>query len=623
MSLFHAIVAGVPSLSQEKQRLAKDKATESSFEATIRFGMSGDGTRTRLSNILSAIRMLEAPDVSVKAVNEKPERMNYVTLPWQMPLRLSVSELSNFLLLPYGEEELPGAPSLHPKHTLPPKWYKAPDSSSKNDRTFAVSIEPHPRNLSISPRDSLEHTILSGGTGSGKSTCMLSLILADIKSNRSVLVLDPKSDLITSVLERIPEERTEDVVVIDPSDPSPVGFNPLALTPGDDPAITTDAILAVFQELFAANYGIRTADVLTAALNTLARVPDTTLLSLIPLLTSNDYRMSIVSKVSDPIGLDTFWNHYEAMSPRERNTEIAPVLNKLRQISMRPGLRNVLGQTKPKFHLKDLFLKRKIVLVPLNRGLIGTESARLLGSLIVGMTWTLALKRASIPPEKRHLVSIFIDELQDYLSLPTSFSDALAQARGLGVGYTVAHQFRDQLPGDIKAGIDTNCRNKVYFRLEAPDAKEVAALASPALTSLDFMSLPRYEIFTTFNSSGRNVGWLRGKTLPPTEPVRLAVDVKARSSKKYGVPAEETETRLASLLTSASSSPSPEIVEAPIGRRKRSRSKKTAEDKASSDTDSDKNDAFIAGKSDTPRQDNATKVSFHSDTDKKGGTDGR
>ena len=78
--------------------------------------------------------------------------------------------------------------------------------------------------------------------------------------------------------------------------------------------------------------------------------------------------------------------------------------------------------------------------------MIGAESARLLGSLIVGLTWSLALSRASIPPEKRHMVSIYIDELQDYLSLPTSFGDALAQARGLGVAYTVAHQYRGQLP---------------------------------------------------------------------------------------------------------------------------------------------------------------------------------
>lgn len=97
------------------------------------------------------------------------------------------------------------------------------------------------------------------------------------------------------------------------------------------------------------------------------------------------------------MALQPFWNHFEEMKDTERRTEIAPVLNKLRQITYRPGLRNVLGQSEPKFSLTDLFYTRKIVLVPLNKGLVGAESARLLGSLIVGLTWSLALSRASIP----------------------------------------------------------------------------------------------------------------------------------------------------------------------------------------------------------------------------------
>ena len=208
---------------------------------------------------------------------------------------------------------------------------------------------------------------------------MQNLILADIEAGRSVLVIDPKADLIASILERIPEKRKDDVVVLDASDASPAGFNPLAFR--QDPALTADTVLAVFKELFAENWGIRTADVLGAALTTLARVPGATLLWLIPLLTDAEFRKRIVPQTDDPIGLGSFWQHFEEMSERERNTEIAPVLNKLRQISMRPGLRNVLGQAEPKFSLAELFTKRRIVLVPLNRGLIGAESARLLGSL--------------------------------------------------------------------------------------------------------------------------------------------------------------------------------------------------------------------------------------------------
>ena len=282
------------------------------------------------------------------------------------------------------------------------------------------------------------------------------LILSDIYAGRGVLVIDPKQDLVNRILECAPESRQEDIVVIDPSDPCPVGFNPLAL-PGDKTLIA-DAILAVFKEVFAENWGIRSQDILSAALLTLAQTKDASLLWLPALLTNEKFRHSITDKLTDEIVLKPFWKNYDAMRDSERRTEIAPVLNKIRQFLYRPGLRNILGQSNPKFQLTDLFYKRKIILVPLNKGTIGAESARLLGSLIVGLTWTLALSRANIPAYKRHIISLYIDELQDYLTLPTDLSDALAQARGLGVGITMAHQYRAQLPPDIRAGIDAQNR---------------------------------------------------------------------------------------------------------------------------------------------------------------------
>ena len=325
--------------------------------------------------------------------------------------------------------------------------------------------------------DSLEHSVLLGPTGSGKSTILQHLILSDINAGRSVLVIDPKQDLVRDVLERIPQERMDEVVVIDPSDPCPVGFNPLAFQEYGEPALIADSILSVLKEIWSDSWGVRIADVLNAALLTLVQVEGATLLWLPALLTDDAFRRRITSQLKDRVALCPFWEQFDALKDTERRLIIEPVLNKIRQFLLRQYLRGVLGQASPKFSLTDLFYKRRIVLVPLNKGIIGGESARLLGSLIVGMTWTLALSRAKIPPEKRHIVSVYIDELQDYLSLPTDLSDALAQARGLGLGLTLAHQYRGQLPTGVCAGIDANARNKIVFGLNATDAKAIAAMA--------------------------------------------------------------------------------------------------------------------------------------------------
>ena len=567
-SWLQILLGDVQKASAESRKTVREKAKQHIFQAIIRIGIAGENANARIHSILGAFKVLEAAGVRIREETVKPAYINTAHVPWHFPLQLSVKELTNFLLLPTGEEELPGVPGLHPRPILPPQWYYSP-TNQKMNRSFAVSMDAiNPKELSISPRDSLEHCHLIGPTGSGKSTAMLHLILADIKAGRSVLVLDPKADLVNDVLMRIPEERAGDVVIIDPSDPCPCGFNPLAFKDYGNPSLIADAVLSVLKEIFSDSWGIYTQDVLTAALLTLVETENATLLWLLPLLTDEHFRRRITSKIKDRMALRPFWEQFEALRDTEKKQQISPVLNKLRQLTLRPGLRNILGQAKPKFSLTDLFYKRKIVLIPLNKGLTGGESARLLGSLIVGLTWTLALSRAGIPAEKRHIVEIYIDELQDYLSLPTDLSDALAQARGLGVGLTLAHQYRDQLPLDIRSGIDANARNKIVFGLQSKDAKDMAAMA-PELTVEDFMALPRYQIYASFQSNGRNTGWIQGKTLPPPPAVQDAADLKARSQAAYGIPAEQIEEEYLNIFTANNRTAEENPGDMNIGRKKR------------------------------------------------------
>ncbi|MEY8377976.1 type IV secretory system conjugative DNA transfer family protein [Lachnospiraceae bacterium 56-18] len=568
-SWLQILLGDVQKASPESRKTVKEKSEQLSFQAAIRIGVAGGNAHRRIHSIISAFKVLESAGVRIHEETTRPNDINDTHVPWHFPLQLSVKELTNFLLLPAGEEELPGTPGLHPRLTLPPVWYKSP-INKHIERSFAVSMDAiNPKKLSISPRDSLEHCHLIGPTGSGKSTAMLHLILADITAGRSVLVLDPKADLVNDVLMRIPEERVGDVVIIDPSDPCPCGFNPLAFKEYGNPSLIADAILSVLKEIFSDCWGIYTQDILTAALLTLTSADNATLLWLLPLLTDATFRHKVTSKVTDRMALKPFWEQFENLKDTEKRQQISPVLNKLRQLTLRPGLRNILGQAKPKFSLTDLFYKRRIVLIPLNKGLTGGESARLLGSLIVGLTWTLALSRAGIPSEKRHIVEIYIDELQDYLSLPTDLSDALAQARGLGIGLTLAHQYRDQLPINIRSGIDANARNKIVFGLNSKDAKDMAAMA-PELTAEDFMALPRYQIYTSSQQGGRNTGWIQGKTLPPPPTLRSAAELKARSQATYGISAQQVEEDYLNIFNNNTNASGGNPDDTPIGRKKRS-----------------------------------------------------
>ncbi len=546
----------------EAKKALKLRSSSHGFKAMIRIGATSEDVQRSKALILSlfyALKVAEGAGATLRMVPENPAFIDHAKRPRSWQLALSVPETLLMLGWPIGDEEFSGLPARHPKLLAPSERLK------DSDRAFALTDAPGRQiHLGISVKDSLQHTVLLGPTGSGKSNAMLSMIVSSIKTNQGMLVIDPKSDLIEDILCRIPAYRQDDVVVIDPLSTRPVGINPFA--DSRDPALITDSLLAVFKELFSSSWGPRTQDVMNAAILTLARKPHSTLLELPALLSNAAFRRRMTAGVDDHLGLGTFWATYEAMSAAQQATVIAPVMNKLRQFLLRPALRDVLGQKEPAFHLRDIFEKRRIVLVALNKGLIGSETARLLGSIIVSELWPLILSRARTPEIKRSIAAVFIDEVQDYLALPTDLADALSQARSLHVGFTVAHQYRSQLPPSLRDGIDTNARNKIIFGLNAKDASDIARMA-PGLEEADFMMLARYGIYAHVMSEGHDTGWVSAQTLLAPPLVSDALALRQMSASRYGRDRADLESELFESIDGADKQhENPEV----IGRKRRS-----------------------------------------------------
>jgi hypothetical protein len=219
----------------------------------------------------------------------------------------------------------------------------------------------------------------------------------------------------------------------------------------------------------------------------------------------------------------------------------------VRPFLLRERMRTILGQAKPRFDIAEVFTKRKILLVPLSKGLIGSEAAGLLGSLVVAQLWQAVQGRASIAPERRHPVLCYIDEFQDYLHLPTDFADVLAQARGLGLGLVLAHQHLAQLTPNVRAGVLANARSRVCFRLSADDASTIAKTTS-LLDAEDFQSLGRYEIYASLVADGTVQSYCSGVTRPLPTPGNAADHIRRLSRERYGRPKPEIEAELAALI---------------------------------------------------------------------------
>ncbi|MGL4340463.1 MAG: type IV secretory system conjugative DNA transfer family protein, partial [Nocardioides sp.] len=538
------------------RRGVQTKLSEHRFGCDIRIGADAASVsreRMLVGGVLAGLRGLEAPGVRLHLRRMSVGRFKRAGSPLWWPLWLGVTEVAALLAWPIAvdpETQLPGVASPHPM-LLP-----VPRRVTRSGRSLGVSaVDGQP--IGLPTTDSLRHLHVLGPTGVGKSTLLANLALQDMAAGRSVVVIDPKGDLVEDLLARIPESRLDDVVVLDPSGDAPVGIGALAARNPAEADLLAEHLLGVLHSLYADAWGPRTQDILHSCLLTLARrsalTPNdpATSLVMVPLLLTNDgFRRSVVGRIAkaDPMGLGTFWAWYESISEAERQAAIAPLMNKLRPILLRPGLRAVLGQRQPKFRIQEVFTKRRILLVSLNKGSLGSEGAQLLGSLVVGLLWQAALGRAGTSPELRHLVSVVVDEMQDYVRLPGDIADALAQARGLGVGFTLAHQHLGQLPKALREAVAANVQSQLCFQLSGSDAKAIAASRPGVLVAEDFQRLGAFQTYARLSASGRATDWMSLTTTPLSKPLRNADVLRTQSATRYGQPLDEVEADLLGLL---------------------------------------------------------------------------
>ncbi|MFL6072793.1 MAG: type IV secretory system conjugative DNA transfer family protein [Mycobacteriales bacterium] len=465
------------------------------------------------------------------------------------PLLLNTAELVGLLGLPVDGVHLPGL-AMHGARQLPP-------APSMPTRGAVVAVSNYPgmtsRQLALHDTDRLRHLWITGPTGTGKSTLLARLALADIAAGHGVVVVDPKNDLVDDILQRIPGGRIDDVIVLDPAKLDyPVGFNLLRANAGEHGReLAVDHVVGTFAELWKSSWGARTSDVLRNTLLTLAHSSTVdgsayTLAEVAPLLTQPVLRHFVTAQPSVPETVRGFWAWYEAISDAERAQVIGPSLNKLRALTTRSSLRLMLGQSDG-IDLSAVFRERKVLLVPLSKGTVGAETAQLVGALLVASLWQAALARTAVPRERRWPVFGYLDEFSDIVKLPVPLADLLSQARGLKLSLNLANQYAAQLPESIRAAVLSQTRTQIAFQLDYDDARLLARRFAP-LTVEDLTGLDTYEVAIRPAVNGRTLSPVTGTTLPLPEPIRDGRALAAASRQRWGTPRREVEDSLRARL---------------------------------------------------------------------------
>lgn len=470
----------------------------------------------------------------------------------------SVAELAAVIGWPIDGPDLPGlelgaARRLLPSRALP-----------QIGRVLGISnAGGMARPVAITPNAGTRGLYLLGPTGTGKTTLIKNLVRDDLQAGRGLAVVETNGDLTRELLDLIPPERIGDVVLLDPLDVSyAVGFNPFS--GGGDPALVADQLGELFERIWARFWGPRTGQLAHMGLLTLARRPGSTLIDLPRLFLDERFRASVLTGLDDPVGLTPDWQWFERLPAREQATVVAPLLNKVRQFTARTSIRAIIGQATPPLSMRRLMAEGKVLLVHLPKGLIGAETAQLLGCLVLTSLWQATAERAGLLMAARAPFGLYVDEVQDFAASPIPWEEMFAQGRKYGLSLTVAHQNLGQLPRELREVVLANARSKAVFALSSSDAKSLEALFAPALTAADLQALDARSIAAIVAlDDGGSAPPVTLDTPPPPDSTGSQARVRRSSRALYARPRAEVET---TLRRQASETKPPA---APVGRRVR------------------------------------------------------
>jgi hypothetical protein len=392
--------------------------------------------------------------------------------------------------------------------------------------------------------DRRRHMYLIGKTGTGKSTMLENMMVQDIRNGEGIAVVDPHGDTVEKILNYIPSSRINDVVYINPADLNfPVAFNVLESVDEEHRHLIASGLIGVFKKMWVDSWGPRLEHLLRNAILALLENPGSTLLGVTRMLVDKKYRQKIVSHITDPI-VKAFWlDEYAAYSDKFRTEAISPIQNKVGQFLSSAIIRNIVGQPKSSFDMREAMDSRKIILLNLSKGRIGEDNAALLGAMLITKIQLAAMSRIDIPEETRKDFYLYVDEFQNFAT--ESFANILSEARKYRLNLVIAHQYIEQLDETVQAAVFGNVGTLIVFRVGAVDAEKLVLEFTPTFEEDDLVNLAKYNIYLKLMIDGVASDPFSAQTLPPLHDAPGYQEKVVRISReRYARPRDVVEEKI-------------------------------------------------------------------------------
>jgi hypothetical protein len=369
----------------------------------------------------------------------------------------------------------------------------------------------------IKAEDRTRHVYVIGKTGMGKSTLLENMAVQDLRNGEGMAFIDPHGSTAELLLDYVPEDRIKDVVYFAPFDTDhPVAFNIMEDVGHDKRHLVANGLMSAFKKIWVDAWSARMEYILNNTILALLEYPDATLLGVNRMFTDKDYRKKVVDHITDP-SIKSFWvDEYAKYTDRYTQEATPAIQNKVGQFVSNPLIRNIIGQPKSTFNIREMMDQKKILIMNLSKGKVGEQNTNLLGSMLITKIYLAAMSRADASREEMSNLPnfyFFVDEFQSFAN--ESFADILSEARKYHLNLTIAHQYIEQMQEEVRAAVFGNVGTMITFRVGSFDAEVLEKEFLPAFTAEDIVNLDKYQLYLRLMIDGVGSRPFSAVALPP------------------------------------------------------------------------------------------------------------
>ena len=397
----------------------------------------------------------------------------------------------------------------------------------------------------IKAEDRAKHVYVIGKTGMGKSNALEVMAIQDLRNGEGLAFLDPHGKSADLLLDFIPEDRIDDVLYFAPFDTdNPISFNVMEDVGFDKRHLVVSGLMSAFKKIWEDQWSARMEYILNNTLLALLEYPDSTLLGVNRMFADKVYRKKVVENVTD-VSVKAFWeDEYAKYSDKFATEATAAIQNKVGQFISNPLIRNIIGQPKSSFNIREMMDNKKILIVNLSKGLVGESNANLIGSFLITKIYLAAMSRSDVSQvqiEKLPNFYLYVDEFQSFAN--ESFANILSEARKYKLNLTMAHQYIEQMTEEVREAVFGNVGTMITFRVGAYDAEVLEKEFAPEFEAEDLVNLSKFQMYLKLMVDSVGCRPFSAVGIPPFELPRVSYKdmVIDRSRRKFTHPKDIVE----------------------------------------------------------------------------------